>query len=354
MTTQVETARWSESVDALCDTVEYIVGTKCYLVGGAVRDMYMGREPKDYDFCTSATPDEVEAAVKAAGRKAYTIGKKFGTIGFKSEDGKNYFEVTTFRTETYDGQSRKPVVEFGTSLKKDLERRDFTMNALAYSPVEGIIDYFGGCNDIDYSVIRCVGEPTIRFKEDPLRMVRAIRFASQLGFNINEWTFDRIQKNKHLLTRVAVERVVTEIDKLLMSDFVHVGVCAMFESGVLEWLIPELALQYNFDQKSPYHKLPLHLHTAKVVDLAPNTLDDKWLALLHDIAKPFCHTTKQQEGFGERYIYALHDRMGRMMSRRVCQYLKFSNDRTEYVSHWIGLHQEDDCPIKSADDAGKE
>jgi tRNA nucleotidyltransferase (CCA-adding enzyme) len=343
----------SERIDALCHTVEYIVGKKCYLVGGAVRDLYMGREPKDYDFATSVTPDEVEAAVKAAGRKAYTVGKKFGTIGFKSEDGKSFFEVTTFRTEAYDGQSRKPVVEFGTSLKKDLERRDFTMNAMAYRPAEGYIDYFGGKDDIDHGLIKCVGEPTIRFREDPLRMVRACRFAAQLGFRVDDWTLDRMAKNSYTLTRVAVERVVVEIDKLLMSDFAGEGLAYLWQSGVMDWLIPELGLQHDFDQKSPYHKLVLHRHTIRVVELSPRNLDDRWLALLHDIGKPFCHTTKQQEGFGERYVYALHDRMGKMMGRRVMENMRFSNGRTDYVSGWIGRHQDDDCPIKSADDEGK-
>ena len=215
---------------------------KTYLVGGMVRDVVMKKESNDLDFATALTPDEVESILHSNNKKVITLGKRFGTIMTKF-DGVQV-EITTFRGETYAPGNRKPVVTFSTDLNYDLSRRDFTMNAMAMR--EGrLIDPFKGKHDIELGLIRCVGKPTVRFKEDPLRMLRACRFASQLGFKIEGNTAKKIREHAHRILEVSKERWTQEIDKLLMGPGVELGLFYMWELGLFKFMIPGLHFQYG-------------------------------------------------------------------------------------------------------------
>ena len=195
-----------------------------YFVGGAVRDYIMGNEPKDYDFCTPAEPDEIERLIKKDERRAYLTGKRFGTLACKM-DGE-MIEITTFRTEKYEPGNRKPKVEYVKSINEDLSRRDFTINAIAIRLTKGnlkIIDPFGGEEDIEAKIIRAVGNPKLRFKEDPLRILRAIRFTSRYGFEIEEATEKKISRMGIHLLDISKERWMIELDKILLSEFSSYG-----------------------------------------------------------------------------------------------------------------------------------
>ncbi len=229
-----------------------------YLVGGSVRDVLMGRECSDYDFTTPLVPDRIEAAVREAGRRPYLIGKKYGTVGFKA-DGR-LVEVTTFRSEVYPDDTRRPEVVFLDDLAADLARRDFTINAIAMQG-EQIIDLFGGQADIEARVIRAVGNPRERFKEDPLRMLRAARFASQLGFSVEPATTLAMERYAHRILHVARERWMAELDKLLVGPSVVYGLELLAATGLLRFMLPELELQVGYDQNSPYHDRTLFEHT---------------------------------------------------------------------------------------------
>jgi len=242
-----------EKALAIQKQVIEILGTEdVYLVGGSVRDIVMGNEPKDYDFTTPMLPDDIEAAVKKAGRKSYGIGKKFGTIGFKvpvnisDETGEvvatdyEYVEVTTFRSEVYTSKSRKPEVEFVASLDEDLARRDFTMNAMVLRPDGTIYDPYGGKLHIHSKQIVTVGLPKDRIQEDPLRILRAARFAARYNFEIDPNFIGKARQLADRIYDVSVERWVQELDKLLISESVEKGMTSLQKMGVLIRILPEV------------------------------------------------------------------------------------------------------------------
>ncbi len=325
----------------MLDKVEAIV-SPVYQVGGSVRDELLRKEPKDFDYATSLSPDEVEAAIKAAGKHAYGIGKKFGTIGMRI-DGQ-LVEVTTFRAETYQEGSRKPSVEFVTDITADLSRRDFIINAIAKRG-ERYIDPSGGRLDLLERVIKAVGRPQDRYKEDPLRMLRAARFASQLGFTIESNTEGQAMRMCHRILMVSRERWMLELDKLL-TEKPSIGLQFLARTRLLNFMLPELALQVGYDQNSPYHSLPLWDHTLAVVDATPADLDLRWTALLHDIGKPFVRTEKP-----DRSNYIKHDLLGAELVTRLALYLKWSNDRREAVTDLVLNHMRPDSPLRPYDDA---
>lgn len=318
-----------------------------YLVGGSVRDSFLNKEPKDFDFATPLSPDTVEAKVKKAGRRAYLTGKRYGTIGFKL-DG-DFIEVTTFRTEKYTKGSRKPTVEFVDNIHNDLSRRDFTINAIAQRG-NRIIDPFNGRKDLKEKKIRCVGVPSHRFREDPLRMLRACRFASQLSFNIVLDTSSKMLKLNYKILEVSKERWMAELDKLLIGDSVILGVNYLMITGLLKYIIPELSLQFMFNQNSCYHSLPLWAHTLAVLREVPNDINLRWAALLHDIAKPFVSTLNWKTGYNN---YIKHDYLGADMVERIARHLKWSNERRESVKEIVANHLREDSPLKEADDKAK-
>lgn len=232
-----------EKALAIQKTVIEILGTdEVYLVGGSVRDLVMGNEPKDYDFTTPMLPDDVEKAVEDAGRHSYGIGKQFGTIGFKvplEDKTFEYVEVTTFRSEVYTSKSRKPEVQFVPSLEEDLARRDFTMNAMVLRPDGTIYDPYGGKLHIHKKQIVTVGMPKDRIQEDPLRMLRAARFAARYGFSIDANFIGKARQLADRIYDVSVERWVQELDKLLTSDHYVKGMDELEAMGLLSRILPE-------------------------------------------------------------------------------------------------------------------
>jgi poly(A) polymerase len=221
---------------SLQTAVEAIV-EPVFLVGGSVRDLLMGRPCGDYDFATSRTPDEVDEAVRGAGRRPYLAGKRFGTVGFKI--GGHTVEVTTFRAETYVDGSRRPDVRYLDDLGDDLARRDFTINAIALHG-DALIDPHGGRADITARIVRTVGDPEERFAEDPLRLLRAARFVSQLTFDVEPATQSGMAENAHRILSVARERRASELDKLLVGPAAVAGLRLLSQTGLVRYLLPEL------------------------------------------------------------------------------------------------------------------
>lgn len=283
-----------------------ILGTdEVYLVGGSVRDLIMGDEPKDYDFTTSMLPEDMVNRVKGAGRRVYTIGEKFGTIGFKvpvEERKFEYVEVTTFRSEVYTAKSRKPEVQFVPSLDEDLARRDFTMNAMVLRPDGTIYDPYGGRLDIHAKQIKTVGKPKDRITEDPLRILRAARFAARYGFKIDP---NFIGKARHLADRifdVSVERWVQELDKLLTSEHANFGLQTLIDMTISHRILPEV-----FDV-IPYEK--------KI-----NSPDEAWKILLSHTLVTLVPADYIKEP----------TRTLRYVNSGICSRLKFSNERTDFI-----------------------
>ena len=322
-----------------------------YLVGGSVRDELLGRTPKDYDFATPYTPEEMERVFRKAGKRCYNIGKRFGTMGVKIKHGEEYqiVEVTTFRTEEYALGSRKPKVQFVSNLHQDLSRRDFTINSMAKRGYK-LTDPFKGQEDLKNKIIRCVGNPRQRFKEDPLRMLRAARFAAQLGFTIEADTFKKMKERAHSILEVSKERWVVELDKLLLGENVRVGLNVLMETRLLSYMIPELSLQFKYIQNSNYHSLELWEHTLKVVEQSPKNLDLRYATLLHDVAKPFVRTENSKTGYSN---YIKHDLLGAELVKKIAGYLKWSNERRDKVSDLVLNHLREDSSLKQWDDLAK-
>lgn len=321
-----------------------------YAVGGCVRDYIMGVEPKDYDFCTQAKPDEIEARIKKSGRHAYLTGKRFGTIACKINGV--MIEITTFRGESYQEGNRKPQVEYLDNLNADLDRRDFTINSMAMKLKDDkllIIDNHGGQEDIKNGIIRCVGNPKIRFTEDPLRILRAVRFASRYCFKYEEKTQDRMQKMAVKLLEISKERWMSEFDKILININAIYGVRDLFNLEIFRYTIPELQLQLDYDQNSKYHDFALNDHTIMVLAMTPQDINLRWAALLHDIAKPFVRT-ENKNGYCN---YINHEILGAEMVERIARHLKWSNERREAVVELVRNHLKEDCPLKQYDDISK-
>jgi poly(A) polymerase len=329
--------RLFEDVAAIVDPV--------YLVGGSVRDLLMGRPCTDFDFATPLTPDEVEERVRAAGRHPFLVGKKFGTVGFKV-DGR-VVEVTTFRAETYVPLSRRPKVEYMTDLGDDLARRDFTINAIALRG-GAFEDPLHGREDIEARIIRAVGDPKERFKEDPLRMLRAARFASQLGFSVEEATAGAMARSAHHILNVAHERWMIEFDKLLVGSDPVSGLRLIAETGMLRYLLPELQLQLGYDQHSPWHERSLFEHTLGVVAGVPADVTLRWAALMHDVGKVYARTERPG-----RSTYVHHEQIGAEIVERTGLYLRWPTARRDAVRDLVLHHMEAASPLRAADDAAK-
>lgn len=319
-----------------------------YLVGGSVRDLLLGKQPKDYDFTTSLLPNDIESLVRDHGLKAHQSGKRFGTIGC-TIDG-HHIEITTFRTETYDGKSRKPNVEFVHDITADLARRDFTINAMAIREPQHIIDPFGGQKDLDTEIIRAVNNPHERFREDPLRMLRAGRLAGQLGFSIHENTLHAAKSHANEILRISKERWMRELDMILIQPSPRQALQYLAETRLLHYMIPELAIQIDYDQNSPYHELDLWDHSIKTTELAPSDIESRWGALLHDVGKPYVRTINKH-GYSN---YIDHAPVGAEMVWKIGKYLRWGNKRLDRVSLLVRDHLRDDnSPIADADSASR-
>lgn len=258
-------------------------GFESWCVGGCVRDALLGREVNDYDIATAASWEDAERVLAEGGFAIHRTGVKHGTVTAVL-DGEA-LEVTTYRTDGAYADGRHPDgVTFVKSIEEDLARRDFTVNALAYHPERGLLDCWGGLDDLQKSLIRAVGDPAKRFSEDGLRILRGCRFASQLGFAIEPETLQAMRASKKMLACVSAERVTHELDGLLLGDHVRDALVECVD--VLVAVLPEVAACRGFEQRTPYHIYDVWEHTAWVVQRAPATRRARWAALFHDIGKP--------------------------------------------------------------------
>ena len=316
-------------------------GYEAFIVGGCVRDALMGIPPKDYDITTSALPEETKAVFREY--RVIEMGIQHGTVTVMMEGMP--LEITTYRTEgTYSDNRHPDSVSFTTSLREDVARRDFTMNAIAYSPTRGLIDHFGGEADIRAGIIRCVGDPDTRFREDALRMMRGIRFASVLGFRIEENTAAAIRGNRERIPTVSAERIRVELTKLLCG--VNVKNVLMDWWDVLGVVIPEILPMHNFDQKTPYHIYDVWEHTAVAVSETPPVTHLRLSAFLHDIGKPSSFFT-DEKGIGHFYG---HPAVSAEMAEEILARLKYDNVTRCRV---ITLVKEHDRIIEPTDTAVK-
>jgi len=294
-------------------------GFDAYIVGGCVRDLLIGREPFDYDITTSARPDEIEEVFKD--QKTIQVGKEFGTIVVVQKEGN--VEVTTFRTEGEYKDGRRPSeVSFSDDIVDDLSRRDFTINAMAYNRSRGLIDPFSGLRDLNNKIVKSVGDPKIRLKEDYLRILRSVRLATQLELNIEKSTYNACKEFSHYLKYISAERIREELFKILLSKKPSIGIKMMYDMNILEIIIPELIPSIDFDQNNPHHNRTLFEHICCVVDTCPAKLEIRMAALLHDIAKPM---TKSIDEKGISHYYN-HDRLGADIAKDVLLRLRCSND----------------------------
>ena len=311
-------------------------GFVAYAVGGCVRDACLGLEPHDYDLCTSALPEETETVF--AGHRLVLAGKKHGTVGVVTEIG--VVEITTFRTEGDYADHRHPdSVEFVTDIRQDLARRDFTVNAMAYSPRRGFADPFGGREDLKNQLLRAVGDPTARFQEDSLRILRGIRFAARFSLELEPETEAAMVAQAHLMDGLARERVFEELCKLL--PYVTTEDLLRF-APILSQVIPELKPTIGFDQHSPHHAFDLYTHTAHVCGGISGDLERRWAALLHDIGKVPTFTMDQQ---GRGHFYG-HAQESARMANEILRRLKAPNDLRERVVFLIDKHMTPLTPDK--------
>ena len=303
-----------------------------YIVGGAVRDLILGREVKDWDFTTNLTPEEIQKIFP----KNSFYNNQFGTISVVYGD--DIFEVTTYRTEQGYSDSRHPdEVKWGKTLEEDLQRRDFTINALALelksSSSYKVIDLYDGQKDLENKIIRTVGNPDERFGEDALRMMRAIRIASQIGFLIEEKTFESIQKNANLIQKIAGERIRDELFKILVSTIPSQGITLLKNCGLLQEIIPELLDGYGMTQKG-HHIDDVWTHNLKTLDnCSSNNPVTKLAALLHDVGKP-----KSMIGEGEDRTFHNHEIIGSRIAVSIGKRLRLSNNELEQLFKLVRWH----------------
>jgi poly(A) polymerase len=319
-------------------------GHELALVGGSVRDVFLGRRPGDLDLTTDAPPERVLELIADWADQVWTIGIDFGTVGLRK--GSETFEITTYRSEHYERGSRKPEVQYGTSLADDLSRRDFTVNAMAARlPGYDLVDPFGGLADLQARLLRTPASPQESFDADPLRILRAARFTAQLGFAISPETRAAMTELAPRLAIVSAERVGSELAKLLLSPRSggpSAGIALLVESGVADQVLPEIAsLQLETDEH--FRHKDVYQHSLTVLDQAiglerryglDGDLVLRLAALLHDIGKP---ATRSRLPDG-RVAFHHHEVVGAKMARRLLQRLRFPKDVTADVARLVGLH----------------
>lgn len=312
---------------------ELIISTLCsrgyeaYAVGGCVRDSLMNRIPYDWDICTSALPEEVKQTFE----HCIDTGLKHGTVTVILND--RAYEVTTMRTEGIYNDMRHPsTVSFVSDIALDLKRRDFTINAMAYNPKNGLVDIFGGLKDIEGKTVRCVGDADCRFSEDALRIMRAIRFSSVLGFEIENKTSVSVIKNYPLLKNIAAERISSELLKLLCGSNVY-NVLDKYRN-VLFCIIPELLCTNECSQNTKHHKYDVYTHIIKSVSFAPNDELIRTVMLLHDIGKPL---SKQTDADGTEHFKG-HDIKSAEMAEEILCRLRLPKKFVLHVQKLIKYH----------------
>jgi len=332
----------SPTVSRLANTFDQ-AGFELALVGGPVRDAFLDRVTNDLDFTTNATPDQILAIVKPIAEAHWDIGRAFGTIGarFSGET----VEITTYRTDAYDGETRKPVVEFGSSLEGDLVRRDFTVNAMALRlPELVLVDPSGGMEDLLARRLTTPGAPEVSFGDDPLRMMRAARFTSQLGFTVDEPTRAAMIALADRLPIISVERMSDELTKLLLTDDPVPGIRLLVETGLADIVLPEVpALKLEVDEHAHHKDVYEHSLTVltQAIDLEKSRpgidgpdLVLRLAALLHDIGKP---QTRRIEGKNV-VTFHHHDVVGAKLAAKRLKHLRFDKDTIASVAKLIELH----------------
>ena len=303
-------------------------GFEAYAVGGCVRDSLLGITPHDYDLCTNAMPEQTCQVFQ--GYSLVRSGEKHGTIGVVTDDG--VVEITTFRTEGDYQDGRHPGwVHFVPTIQEDLSRRDFTVNAMAYSPRTGLVDPWGGQADLQQKILRTVGDPTLRFTEDALRILRGVRFAVRFGLTPQPETMEAMFRLAPLMDNLARERVFDELCKLLLLVNAE---DLLYYTPVLVQAIPELAPCVGFQQHSPHHAYDVFTHIAHVVEAAPKDLALRWAALLHDTGKPGCYIL----GSDGRGHFPDHARHSAQIADRVLHRLKASTALREQVVFLVSHH----------------
>jgi len=313
------------------------------IVGGPVRDALLGRATHDLDFTTDARPDDILRIVTPISTAQWDIGRAFGTIGARVQG--EQVEITTYRADSYDGVTRKPTVEFGDTLEADLVRRDFTVNAMALRVTEvKLVDPTGGVEDLLAGVLRTPIDPRISFGDDPLRMLRAARFSSQLGFGVEDGTLAAIRDLRETLSIVSPERIQGELSRLLATEDPVRGIRVLVETGLIDEFLPEVsALKLEVDEH--HHHKDVYEHSLTVLAQAieheqarfPDQEPDVALrlaALLHDIGKP--RTRKLEPGGAVSFHH--HDLVGARMARKRLQALRYDGDTIDAVSKLIELH----------------
>lgn len=319
-------------------------GHELSLVGGPVRDLFLGRLSPDLDFTTDATPDQTLALIRKWADNFWEIGRAFGTIGMKKSGFQ--IEITTYRAEAYDPESRKPAVAFGSSLTDDLLRRDFTINAMALRlPTMELVDPFGGVRDLHASVLATPGAPETSFSDDPLRMMRAARFASQLGVAVRDDVKQAMTQMAERITIISAERIREELVKLICGTHPRVGIDLLVDTGLAEFVLPEVsALRLEADEHHR-HK-DVYQHSLQVLEQAAGMETDaegpvpgpdfvlRFAALMHDVGKP---ATRRFEP-GGAVSFRHHDMVGSKLTKKRMKALRFDNDTIKAVARLVELH----------------
>ncbi len=324
-------------------------GYELSLVGGPVRDLFLGRSSPDMDFTTNATPDQTLKVIKGWADTFWEIGRAFGTIGLRKKGRDRQpltIEVTTYRAEAYDPQSRKPEVAFGASLEDDLQRRDFTINAMALRlPSMELVDPYGGVRDLHAGLLRTPSAPEVSFSDDPLRMMRAARFASQLGISVHPEVQAAMKAMAERITIISAERVRDELVKLVCGGHPRAGLDILVETGLAQQVLPEIpALKLETDEhhrhKDVYHHSLQVLEQAAALETGPDgpvpgpDFVLRFAALMHDVGKPA--TRRFQPGGAVSFLH--HDAVGAKLTARRMKALRFDNDSIKAVSRLVELH----------------
>src|SRR5579871_47159 len=320
-------------------------GFQAYLVGGCVRDLLLGREPKDYDVSTDATPEQVMRIFP----ETYAVGAQFGVVlvpvesltgrevGSAHEAGKA-IEVATFRCDIGYADGRHPdQVRYTKDPREDVQRRDFTINGLLYDPIKDeFLDYVGGQRDLEAGIIRTIGDPRLRFAEDKLRMLRAVRFAARFEYQIDEQTFQAIRSMAHLIHQVSCERIREELTKMLTEGHARRAFELLDESGLLHEVLPEIEKMKGVEQPPQFHpEGDVWVHTLMLLEKLPRAVSRTlaWGALLHDVGKPPTFRVAP-----DRIRFDGHVEVGVRMAQEICQRLRFSNDETTQILALIDNH----------------
>jgi poly(A) polymerase len=323
-----------EVAERICRALR-AAGHQAYLVGGCVRDLILQREPLDYDVATDARPERVQQLFP----ESLNVGARFGVI--LVVDGDTQVEVATFRSDMGYSDGRHPDrVEYSRSPQEDVSRRDFTINGLMLDPETGeVLDFVGGRDDIRAGLVRAIGRPEVRFREDKLRMVRAVRFAARFGYAIEPATFAAIQAAAPLIHQVSPERLRDELTRLLTEGVARRGFECLEQAGLLPELLPEVARMKGVQQPPQYHpEGDVWIHTRMMLEMisagAPATL--AWAILLHDVGKP--PTFRSAEETGDRIRFDGHAEIGARMAAEICKRLRFSADDAEQIEALVANH----------------